>query len=150
MTDNYRYKGCYKDKKNTPASRILSKQIKPQDKPFMSLDACAAAALKDDAKFFGMQWWEGDENKTTGECWMGNKLRHNYGSAACEQDDQGRRMGGILTSAIYKKLNAPKDTPTELPTDMGLDNNVVIILGVVGLVLFLVLIGIVIYKLIRK
>ena len=107
----YKYKGCYKD----TAARTLGK-----GGGVLSVESCAKRAAMDNAKYMGVQWWEGDNNKNTGECRWGDKFLRNYGKASnCIKNGLNNYIGGSWANAIYERSlpppPAPKPTPPPAP-----------------------------------
>ena len=100
----YKYKGCYKDQK----ARTLAHRSGGAS---TTATACAKKAAAANAKYMGLQWWEGDKNKNTGECWWGDKFLRDYGKASnCIKNSLNHYVAGAWSNAIYEKT-APEPTP---------------------------------------
>ena len=89
----YSYVGCYADKYNVggrafPNILHWNKQV--------SVNDCYEHAKKNNAKYFGLQYWMGDKNKTTGQCFYGSNDDYNrYGKP-------DRYTNGVLTNDCIK------------------------------------------------
>ena len=102
--------GCYKDK--SKPNRAFTHRWKPTGKTAnglmdkehgVTVDECREYIKENhpDLKHFGMQWFKGDTNPTTGQCWYGAQSAYKYDvygvSTACNSNN----IGDGHTNAVY-------------------------------------------------
>ena len=103
----YNYKGCYKDQ----ASRTLS-----NGGGKMTVGQCAKKASEEKARYMGIQWWNNDANKNTGECRWGDKFLKNYGKASnCIKNGLGNYVGSAWSNSIYENPSYSPAPPLPPP-----------------------------------
>ena len=90
-----KYVGCYQD----GAARIL-----PANHHDLGVSAtreqCNEKAKASKHKYFGLQYWQGDNKKETGQCFSGNKLPKNTING-CKSGGK-YSVGGAWENAVYK------------------------------------------------
>jgi hypothetical protein len=90
------FQGCYMDS----SVRTIPKRISGG---FMTKIDCFTKSKTFGATFYGLQWWNGDNNQNTGECWYTQSLDITSLTKAtnCVLDGNGQYIGGAWSNAIY-------------------------------------------------
>lgn len=96
---DYTYLGCYVDSVNNRA-------LKGGNGTFMTVQACAALAKQNNARYFGLQYSNGANQPNTAQCFYGNSGYATYGLAPTNGcggvDSNGNILGSSNTNAVYQ------------------------------------------------
>lgn len=102
------YRGCYADKHD---DRALPSRV-GGDYDFFTKEECEKEARKKDARYYGLQWYEGSDDISDGQCWYGYagaRYDKHGSSSKCTDDSMsgypGYPVGGSSTNAVYEITN---------------------------------------------
>jgi len=130
MLDEPIYKGCYQDGALPGAEFSSHRTLPTHHSGNLTKDQCRDKAKEQKHKYFGLQYWEGDGNIMTGQCFSGNELPKDK-IDGCKSGGT-YNVGGGWENAVYsfvkeevnfvcKDQNLPNSEGTSLSG--GLANN---------------------------
>lgn len=107
----WQYKGCYRD----TFDRALPHQV---NDPVSgnTLTDCASVASTNNARYFGLEYTDGDETRNTGQCFYGDAMK-NYGMANnCVKNESGKDVGGAFSMALYQRIGTDDNISAPPPS----------------------------------
>ena len=94
QTISYNYKGCKRDSANRSLKQFLGSN--------KSIHECQYLAKRNNYKYFGLQYHEGQPNKNNGECWADNTFNNQGSATNCVKNANNNEVGSGWSNALYE------------------------------------------------